>query len=320
MRTRIGLTTLALATGLALMPVAHADAPGTPGPDDGADDVFVTYVGCEGFFEEAVAPQTRIDLGPFEPPLGRRSLALVPSSPGTAAGPFSRFASLAGLDAGVSVSAPSATSGVSYIWAITPDVQPGTAWSGRAEVAVAGGGWHEVRAASLRYDWSLVDLGTGRSVTSAQQATPAELAASHGDGHGYVVTGFGCDGHTFNIDAVRVSGGALDYEGVPLTTTIEVPDQVASGEAVMVSGTSKDAAGQLTGDPLVLESRAPTGVWTRLGDPHAADADGVIRADLVVTGPTEVRWFRPESAHADAGWSDSVLIQPREPDHGPTGQ
>lgn len=308
---------------LAALPAATA-TPGEvltrSGPGSTTDDAFVTFVGCESFDAAVDAPGARLNLGPGAAPLGRRSLGLVPAATGTASGPFAGFTSLADVGAGVFVTAQSGTSGVSYVWAITPDVLPGTAWSGRAALSVPAGGWHEVTAGATAYDWSLVDLATRRVVGAGGRATPGEFAATHGDGAGYAVTGFGCDGHGFNIDAVRTQAGVLDFEAVSLTTSVEVSRAASSGDTVVVSGSSRDATGRMTGDPLVLETRPPGGTWVSAGEPILADDDGVTRTELVVTGPTEVRWHRPESQYADEGWSDHVLVQSMPPDPSAGGQ
>lgn len=311
---------VAAVTVLAMAPAATAGDTTRSGPGSAGDGVFVTYVSCDAFGAAAAAPQTRINLGPGVAPLGRRSLGLVPAGPGSASGPFARFGSLSAVDADVSVSSSTGTTGVSYVWALTADVLPGTAWRGRASVTVPAAGWHQVPAADLSYDWALVELSTHREVGPTATATPAELAEVHGDGPGYVVTGFGCDGHGFNIDAVRAQGATLDFEAVGLTTTVEVASRAPSGESVVVVGSSQDPAGRLTGDALVLETRAPGGAWKRVGEPLLAGEDGRTRADLVVTGPTEVRWFRPESQYADEGWSDALLVEPASPEQGAAGQ
>ncbi|QBX56974.1 hypothetical protein EXE58_17040 [Nocardioides seonyuensis] len=312
---------VAAVTVLALAPAASAgDTLTRSGPGTAGDGAFITYVGCESFRAPAAAPQTRLNLGPGVAPLGKRSLGLVPAGPGSASGPFLGFSSLSEVDAAVSVSSGTGTSGVSYAWVVTPDALPGTAWHGRASLTVPAAGWHQVRAAEVSYEWTLVELSTHHQVGRAGSATPAEFAASHGDGPGYVVHGFGCDGQGFNIDAVHGAGGTLDFEGVPLTTTTEVSGKVPEGETVVVSGSSRDAGGRLTGDPLVLETRSPGGAWQRVGEPRLADEDGRTRAELVVTGPTEVRWHRPETQYADEGWSDPVLVEPTAPGPGATGQ
>ena len=69
-----------------------------------------------------------------------------------------------------------------------------------------------------------------------------------------------------------------------------------------------DPGGRVTGDPLVLESRAPGGEWTSTGRTVLGDAGGVARIDVPVTETTEFRWHRPESQYADEGWSDPVTV------------
>ena len=63
-------------------------------------------------------------------------------------------------------------------------------------------------------------FSSGATVDRAGSATPAQFAAEHGDGPGFAVTGFGCDGKAFNLDAVRASGSTFDFEGVSLSTSV----------------------------------------------------------------------------------------------------
>src|SRR5688572_15352095 len=160
------------------------------GPSTGDHDVFLTYVGCTDLFATASAPQSRINLGPYDAPLGRRSLGLVPSAPGTASGPFARFDSLAAFDSTVSVASTAGSQGVSYVMSITPDNLPGTAWRGRAAVSAPAGSWTTVSTAATAYEWTLVDLATLTPLGQPQTATTAAFAAAHGDGAGFSVTGF----------------------------------------------------------------------------------------------------------------------------------
>jgi hypothetical protein len=317
MRVRTTLTVVAVTALLTALGTAPAQADGArtlTGPSTGDADVFLTYVGCDNLFAPATAPQSRLNLGPRAAPLGRRSLGLVPSAGGTASGPFARFDSLAGFDARVSVTSAAGSRGVSHVMSITPSNPPGTAWSGRAAVDAPAGVWAEVSAAALTYDWTLVDLGTLAPISRAGAATPAAFAGQHGDGAGFVVTGFGCDGRAFNLDAISASGSTFDFEGITLTTSVAVDRAHAkAGEKVTITGRVTDGGGRVTGDPLVLQSRTPGGAWTPVGQAVLADPSGVARVDVPVTGTTEFRWHRPESQYADEGWSDQVTVTVEQP-------
>jgi hypothetical protein len=322
MRLRTTMTIVALATTLAALGAAPAQAEGSStlsGPGTGDPDVFLTFVGCDDLFGAAQPPQSRLNLGPYTAPLGRRSLGLVPAVAGSASGPFTRFDSLASFDASVSVASTSGSQGVSWVMSITPDNLPGTAWQGRAPLSAPPGSWTTVSAAALTYDWTLVDLATLSPLTAAEPATTAAFAAEHGDGAGFVVTGFGCDGTSFNLDAIRASGSTFDFEGTSLTTAASADRQdVASGQHVTLTGRVTDSGGRLTGDPLVLESRAPGGEWVSTGRAGVGDATGVARIDVPVTETTEFRWHRPESQYADEGWSDPVTVVVEQPVNAPS--
>ena len=319
--TRAVTIALAIAgTTAAWSPPAHAADSGQvrtlAGPETSNADLHLTYVSCDSFFTPGVAPQSRLNLGPFTAPLGRRSLGLVPAGPGTATGPFARFDSLSGLDASVAVTG---SSGVSYVWTVTSDTPAGATWSGRAVVTPAAGAWTRVDAASLSYEWTLVDLASRASLGAGEKATPGQFAVTHGDGAGFVVTGFGCDGASFNLDAVSADGVAYDFEGIALQTSIATTtDQARPNDTIEVTGTVRDGSGRITGDPLVLEARAPGGAWAPVGPSVLADASGVARAVAPVTGTTEFRWHRPESQYADEGWSEIVTVTVAAPAPDPT--
>ena len=294
-------------TSAAWVVPAHADEVRTlAGPATDDPDVYLTYVSCAGFFAPAAAPQSRLNLGPFTAPMGRRSLGLVPPGPGTATGPFARFDSLTDLDP---TFAATGGSGVSYIWAVTEDTPPGAAWSGRSVIAPAPGGWRKVAASALSYDWTLVDLNTQVPRGGGEVGTPAQLAAEHGDGSGFVVTGLGCDGAAFNIDAVSAGGVVYDFEGITLKTTIAATtDKARPDGTVEITGRVTDGAGRATGDPLALEARTPGGAWAPVGTSVLSDATGVARVVAPVEETTEFRWHRPESQYADEGWSETIKI------------
>ncbi len=317
MRVRSRAT--AVVTMLALAAVgtgpAYADGLRTlTGPVTDDADVFMTYVGCDSLDGRTAAPGSRLNLGPYSAPLGRRSLGIVPTGQGTASGPYAAFDSLAGVEASVSVAATGGTRGVSYVMAVTPDSPPGTVWSGRADLDVAAGSWATVATSSLAYEWTLVDLTTQAPLAQEGRATTGELAARHGDGPGFVVTGFGCDGRAFNLDAVKGSGSTLDFEGITLTTAVGVDrGQVPAGESVTVTGRVTDAGGRATGDTLVLESRRPGGEWAPVGEPVLSGPDGQARVDVPLTETTELRWHRPQSQYADEGWSEPVTVTVEQP-------
>lgn len=309
----VAATTMSISLGSS--PAGAAGSRTVSGAATGDADVYLTYVACDDLFGTAAAPQSRINLGPYSAPLGRRSLGLVPAGAGSAAGPYSSIRSLAAIDASVSVAATGGSQGVSWILAVTQGSPVGTAWRGRATVSVPAGQWQQVSASGLAYSWTMVDLASGASVDDAGTATPAEFAAAHGDGTGFVVTGLGCDGKAFNLDAVHGSGSTFDFEGVSLSTAMAAGrQQAASGDEVELTGRVTDGSGRLTGDRLVLEARAPGDAWAPVGPPVVAGRDGVARVSVPVTETTEFRWHRPEGQYADEGWSDAVTVTVAQPE------
>ena len=312
MRLRSAVTTCAaslLAWGLVLAP-AHADGVRTlTGPATDDPDVHLTYVDCADLFRPGTAPASRLNLGPFAAPMGRRSLGLVPVAPGTAAGPAVWFDSLTSIQSTFAAASTQGSTGAAYVVAVTPDAPPGTAWLARAPLTLPSGGWTQVSAAALTYDWALVELSSHAPMGDGGRATPAEFSAAHGDGRGVAVAGFGCDGRAFNLDAVQGAGSTFDFEGLALDTSVSADRvSVAPGDTVTLEGRVTDRQSRVMGDPLALESRAPGGTWGTTGGAVLAGADGVTRVDVAVTETTEFRWHRPESQYADEGWSDAVTV------------
>jgi hypothetical protein len=209
----------------------------------------------------------------------------------------------------VAVHAQAGTTGASYIWVTSLDAPLGHAWRARAPLTVPPGQWQHVDTAAVRHDWELVDLLTGLT-TAHDSATPDEFVAAHGDGAGHLVTGFGCDGHAFNLDAVRGNGGTWDFEGMTLSTAILASStELRAGDELSVAGSVTDAAGRVTGDPLVLQSR-PVGAteWTDVSPLAYAGPEGASLVTIAVTETQELRWLRPESEYADQGASEPVLV------------
>ncbi len=312
MRLRSTLTTVAAGALLCALPVAPAHADGVEtlaGPATGDAQVYLTYVDCADLFRPGTAPASRLNLGPFDAPLGRRSLGLVPRSAGSASGPVVWFDSLTAVQSGFSVASTGGSTGVSYVVVVTPDTPPGAAWLARAPLSAPPGGWSRVSTSEIAYEWTLLDLATQAPVLTGGTATTAAFAAAHGDGKGLVVSGFGCDGGAFNLDAVQGGGSTFDFEGVSLETTVSASRlRAAPGDTVTLTGRVTDAHARVTGDPLVLESRVPGGAWQATEAPVLADADGLVSVDVAVTETTEFRWHRPESQYADEGWSVTVTV------------
>lgn len=311
---RLRSTSMTVAAGAVLCALsaapAHADGARTlTGPATGDPQVYLTYVDCTDLFSPGTAPASRLNLGPFDAPLGRRSLGLVPASGGTATGPVVWFDSLASVQSSFSVASTGGSTGTSYVVAVTPDTPAGAAWLARAPLSVPSGGWTRVAVDSVAYDWTLVDLSSRAPLASGGTATTGEFAAAHGDGTGLVVSGFGCDGGAFNLDAVQGAGSTFDFEGVTLSTSLSASRvKVDAGGTVTLTGRVTDAQARVTGDPLVLESRPPGGAWKPDGGPALAGADGLVHVDVTVAETTEFRWHRPESQYADEGWSDAVTV------------
>jgi len=285
------------------------------GPGSPVEGMYLSSVGCADPQAATTQPATRLNLGPGTAPLGTRSFGLVPSAAGTASGPVLGFESLADLGAAFSARAQHGTTGVGYVWVTTPDAGAGHAWRGRAEVTVPAGDWVEVDTSTLSYRWELVDLAAG-TATGGDSATIDAFVASHGTGPGFSVTGLGCDAQPFHLDAVRGNGRVWDFEGLVLSTDIQVSStQPRAGEAVVVTGVVRDQAGRATGDPLVLQSRAVgEAQWHDAETPALAQSGPAATVRVRPTGPTEYRWYRPASEYADAGWSESVVVQALAPE------
>lgn len=300
---------------LALVGIApvHADeaVPVTTlaGPGGALDGMYLTYVGCDAIDGATSPPSTRINRGPETAPLGRRSFGLVPSGVGTASGPTISFLSLASLGAGVDVRSELGTTGASYIFLTSLDTPAGHAWRGRASLNVTPSTWQHVDTAAVPHEWQLIDLTTGLSV-ARETSTPAEFVAVHGDGAGYEVTGFGCDGHGFNVDAISGNGRLWDFEGLTLVTSISASAaQTSPGKEVTVTGAVTDGSGRITGDPLILQSRVPGAVeWINESPLTFTGPDQSSSATITLTETRELRWLRPESEYADGGASEVVLV------------
>ena len=313
MRRALLVATITAALCAPLSPATADDTVTVRGLAFPSSDTYLTYFGCNDLFHFGTAPQVRI--GQVEAtPTGLRSFGLLMPGAGTASGPVTLVDSVASTTvAGFSARADLGSTGVAYVWYVAPGIDQGQVWAGRADLAV-GPQWQYVDAAAATYSWTLYDAGNGNVVKPGGSATIAGFTTENGDGPGYLLSGLGCDGNEFVIDALRFgSPGAVttfDLEGITVTTSISASaTSVRSGKKVTLTGASVDIAGVPVGAPLVLQARpAGSPVFRPVGDPVVAAPGGAVSVSLVPVKTTTYRWFMPATGYADAGFSSPVTV------------
>ena len=313
--TAVGAMVAAVVTATGWSQAASADdtvvVAGTAFP---TPSTYLTYFGCTDLYHADTRGPDVLTYLDAAAPAGRRATALRMPGGGTASGPVSLVGSVAAATSALSVTAPEGGSGVAWVWYAAGDLQPGQVWAGRADLQAGAGGWQRVTPSAATYTWTRYDAASGSVVEQPGSATIADFTAVHGDGPGYLLAGFGCDGHEFSVDAISVGPpGAVrtfDLEGLPVTTSMSASAlKAAPGEQVTLTGATTDNRQRLMGAPLVLEQR-PVGAadFSAVGPPVAAGPDG--RSSIAVTPDrtTDYRWFLPESGYADAGYSSTVRV------------
>lgn len=298
------------------VPVAAASADDTvvvPGLAFPSDETYLSYFGCESPTQDSAAPQVRIGKGSSGAPAGTRSFGFRMPATGTAAGPVHYVDSVAATTvAGLSARAAEGSTGVAYVWFAPTGLDAGQAWVGRTDLAV-GPDWQEVDTATAAYTWTLYDTVAGRVVEDGGSFDIAAFTAARGDGPGYLMAGFGCDGQEFFVDALRYgSPGEVttyDLEAIPVTATIQPSvSTVRAGEEVGLLGTTQGPDGPV-GASLVLEAK-PQGSdrFRPVGGPVHATAEGVVTLSVVPRKTTDYRWYLPETGYADEAWSEPVRV------------
>jgi len=240
---------------------------GTAFPDLRAAQL--TLVGCESLHQRGTE-----FLQPYlsrHARLGTRSLKYDLAG-GNAIGTLSYVDSMAETTvAGLQVHARSGAQGVAYAGYQSPDAEGYDLWIGRAPL-VSGGGWQPIDATALTYTWEQFDMRTGAPTgeTLDGPATVPDFAQEHGgDGAGFYMVGFGCDGTPFYMDGWRVGspGTTTTYDLEALTThpTIEGSARaVDAREPVTISGAVRDGEGRrLRAGTMILEAK-PAGAATFL--------------------------------------------------------
>ncbi len=322
MRRWTAVAVVALALGLAPSPALADDTVVVPGTSFPATGTYLTYFGCVDLFHvDQRGPAARLQRDDAAP-LGRRAVDLTLPGAGTAAGSVGRFSSIATAVSTLSVRAPAGSGGVAYTWYLAPDMAPGEVWSGRAALSTAGDGWQQVDATTATYEWTRYNAASGTALEQAGAATIDDFTAAHGDGPGSLLTGFGCDGGTFGVDAVRTglpgSVTTYDLDGWSVTTGIgHSVARVHAGEEVRITGSSVDASGRRMGATLALQAR-PRGAaaFGTVSETVVAAADGTVSATVAPEVTTEYRWYFVERDYADEHFSPvtRVLVKPARAD------
>ncbi len=218
-RLGVVLATAFAVTGLGQLPALADDTVTVHGiyfPDQRAAQL--TLVGCESlyarsteFLQPYISRNTR---------LGTRSLKYDLAG-GNAIGTLSYVDSMADTTvAGLQYDSDPGAQGVAYAGFQRKDADGYELWIGRASL-VSAGGWQPVDATSLTYTWAEFDMQTSQPTgeTATAPATVADFAeANGGDGAGFYMVGFGCDGSPFRMDGWRVgepgSTTTYDLEGL----------------------------------------------------------------------------------------------------------
>jgi hypothetical protein len=315
MRRAVLVAAMAAALCVPASPAVADETVVVPGLAFPSSDTYLTYFGCADLFRvPQVAPGVRI--GQMEaPPAGLRSFGLLVPGTGTASGPVTLVDSVASTTvAGFSARADLGAAGVAYVWYAPRGIGPGQAWAGRAELT-AGPAWQYVDAAAATYRWTLYDVGSGQVVEAGGSATIGQFTDTRGDGPGYLLAGFGCDGSEFVMDALRFgSPGAVttyDLEGITVATSITASKTlVRRGAKVTLTGASVDIAGVPVGAPLVLQARpAGSAAFQPVGEPVAAGVGGSVSVSVTPDRTTAYRWYMPATGYADAGFSAPVTVR-----------
>lgn len=331
MRRALVVTALAVALSA---PIASASASSTitvPGLAFPANDTYLTYFGCTDLYHaDTQSPQVRIDRG--SAPAGDRSFGVLMPGSGTASGPVHAVSSVADTTvAGFSARARSGGSGVAYVWYATPGLLPGQVWAGRADLTL-GSAWQTVDTTAASYTWELVTAATGVVVRDGGTSTIADFTDENGDGPGYLLAGFGCDGQEFSIDRLRYGSRGnvttYDLEGISATADMKAPSEaeVAAGDPVTITGQAVDGAGAPIGASMVLQAK-PVGAsddkFEAIGDAITESNDGLVRKVVHPKESTVYRWYLPAMGYADATWSTQVTVavkgdEPEPPAGGPS--
>ena len=285
----------------------------------------INLVGCDSVFartSQTVAPTISVVPGR---PGDKRSLGFDLGG-GNAAGSVSYVDQVAATTvAGMAVHAEAGTTGVAYVGYQAPeDVGTNLMWIGRAPLAVPAGSWTSINVPSLGYAWTQYDMSTQQPIGGevGSSGIPAFTRAMGGEGAGFYMVGFGCDGSAFTTDSWRIGtfAGATtyDFEGYTTRTTIAGPDApVEAGQRATLTGTVVDGSGAPVSGRAVLEAKQGDGTWDTVDVAPGPNPSAVVRPDETTT----YRWKFFDRARYEGSVSNPFTVKvadPAEPTEDPT--
>jgi hypothetical protein len=227
--------------------------------------------------------------------------------------------------AGMSVHADAGTTGVAYVGYQAPkDVGTSLVWVGRASLSVAAGAWTPVNVTAQGFAWTQYDMSTQQPIGGVvgTSGIPAFTQAMGGDGAGFYMVGFGCDGNAFNTDAWRIGSSTgvttYDFEGYTTRTTISGPDAaVEPGRPVTLTGSVVDGSGAPVAGRVVLEAKTGDGPWETVDVAPGPHPSAVVRPEESTT----YRWKLYDRARFEGSVSAPMTIKvvaPGEPSEEPS--
>ncbi|WP_345526741.1 hypothetical protein [Nocardioides endophyticus] len=285
----------------------------------------LNLVGCDSVFgrtAEPVAPTIGVVPGR---PGNRRSLGFDLVG-GNAIGSVSYVDRVAATTtAGMSVHADAGTTGVAYVGYQAPkDVGTSLMWVGRAPLAVSAGVWTPVNVTGQGFAWTQYDMSTQQPIGGVvgSSGISAFTQAMGGDGAGFYMVGFGCDGNAFNTDSWRIGTSTgvttYDFEGFTTRTTISGPDAaVEPGQRVTLTGSVVDGSGAPVTGRVVLEAKTGDGPWETVDVAPGPNPSVVVRPEESTT----YRWKLYDRARFEGSVSAPMTIKvvgPEEPSEHPS--
>jgi hypothetical protein len=178
-----------------------------------------------------------------------------------------------------------------------------------------------VDATSLTYTWAEFDMQTTQPTgeTATAPATVADFAeANGGDGAGFYMVGFGCDGSPFRMDGWRVGapGSVTTYDLEGFTTQLTMSGTahaIEAGESVTLDGSVRDGADRrLVRATMILEAK-PVGAASFLPVQvvDAAATDPTIT--VTPTKSTVYRWRFADRPLATGSVSAEFRVDVKRP-------